>query len=186
LVPAITNGLSFIDLVPLITGGAGFHLLNGNLNKDQNNQKNNSTDEVDPFIEKTAQILGDSELVKGLFSFYQKVMGKIEDPGVRFLANIKDLKENPYKLNELKSFAEEAERIALSLENNAFGSTQGREDNSREGVTSTNDRRPLDLTQGKQDSSAEGTRPYEFVIVTDENKLLSKEEVIAFLKEYQV
>ncbi|MBI2119272.1 MAG: hypothetical protein HYT97_06570, partial [Elusimicrobia bacterium] len=146
LVPAITNGLSFIDLVPLITGGAGFQ----------------------------AQILGDSELVKGLFSFYQKVMGKIEDPGIRFLANIKDLKENPSKLNELKSFAEEAARVALS------------QDSSGEGVASTNDPSPFDLTQGKQDSLAEGTRPYEFVIVTDENKLLSKEEVIAFLKEYQV
>ncbi|MBI2119905.1 MAG: hypothetical protein HYT97_09830 [Elusimicrobia bacterium] len=61
--------------------------------------------------------LNETGLVKKLFSFYHTVMDRIiEEPGIRFISNIKDLTENPAKLANLQSFEEDAkEEGAQSL-----------------------------------------------------------------------
>jgi len=89
--------------------------------------------------------LNETGLVNRLFSFYHTVMDQIiEEPGIRFISNIKDLKENPAKLANLQSF--------------------------------------------EKDVKEEGDQalPYEIVVITDKNNVMSIEDTQDFLRAHHL
>ncbi len=89
---------------------------------------------------KVSNPLNETGIVERIFSFYQSIVGRVEEPGIRFVNNIKDLTENPSKLTKLQSFEAAAKE------------------------------------------EGEHALPYEVVVVTDEQNVMSKDDVEKFLK----
>ncbi|MBI2119472.1 MAG: hypothetical protein HYT97_07600 [Elusimicrobia bacterium] len=108
------NEFSIIPWIVTVTIGFVWYYLSHRNQLSENLQLETASQGIAPLRAEALLVsnpLNETGLVNRLFSFYHTVMDSIiEEPGIRFISNIKDLTENPAKLANLQSFEEDAKK----------------------------------------------------------------------------